>query len=213
MMDFDGLARPRSRKRLIGDDMDTPGSMRGTLLLRREDAALAMSEAQRLPWLCVGFDSAMLPIMLDPPPPWIPQAGDRMPSSAGSLLVLRRALIQPRTAWPWLLCAVERKSCRGSYARMDERSSSIRDFSHFSRRAFVYCALLCWRAGRSRSTVDEQGATLRLVTAQELARAAMAMAPLPSLPLGPGAKIASFRAKRIPDQAGPQTLPATAENH
>jgi hypothetical protein len=166
--------------------------LREALLLRREDAALAMREAKRLPWLCSGLDGALLPIMLEPPPAWIPKQGERLASQGGHLIVLRRELVEPRTSWPWLLCAME--SPQGSL--MNERPSAYGALGHFSRRAFIYCALLCWRSGRSRSTVDEHGAALRLLTAHDLARAAMAMTPTLGSGLGSGTKLGSFRAAR-----------------
>lgn len=158
------------------------------LLLRREDALLAMREAKRNPWLCVGLDSAIMPCMLEAPPPWIPKEGERMPARDGSLLVLRKENIQAATPWPWLLCVLERRSD----GVLQERPSSVGALAHFARRAFVYSALLCWREGRSRSAVDENGSPLRLVSAFDLARAAMAMRMAPAAP-----KLGTYRRARI----------------
>lgn len=161
---------------------------RAPLFLLRQDASLAMREARLHPWLGSGLDRSILPIMLDPPPAWIPKPGDRMPSAHGSLLVLRRELVQPRTTWPWLLCALESPGLAPTASPPGAQGS----LPHFSRRSRIYCALLFWRAGHALSTIDERGSTLRLLTARDLARAAMSMAPAP---LTEG-KLGTFRSAR-----------------
>lgn len=168
------------------------------LLLRREDTLLAMREAKKNPWLCVGLDSAIMPCMLEAPPAWIPQEGARLPARDGTLVVLRRETIQAATAWPWLLCALERPRA----GLLQERPSSVGAFAHFGRRAFVYCALLCWREGRTRSAVDENGFPLRLLSASTLARATMSMKMAPA-----GAKLGAYRRAHAPvSNHAPETL-------
>lgn len=157
---------------------------RDALLLRREDAALALREAQRNPWLCAGLDSSILPAMLEAPPLWLPKQGERLALGSTTLLVLRRAQVQPQTLWPWLLCAQEKTQA----ANVVERPSSLGALAAFSRRIFIYCSLLSWKAGRSTTCVDELGNPLRLIPAIDLARAAMAMRTAP--------KLSAFRAAR-----------------
>lgn len=169
--------------------MSAPPLNISTLLLRREDTLLAMQEAKRNPWLCVGLDSTIMPCMLEAPPPWIPKEGDSLPARDGNLLVLRREAIQAATSWPWLLCVLERPQA----GLLQERPSSVGAFAHFGRRVFVYCALLCWRAGRAHSAVDENGFPLRLLSAQTLARASMAMRMAPT-----GPKLGAYRRAHAP---------------
>lgn len=164
------------------------------LLLRRKDAAIAMNEAKRNPWLCMGLNTSMLPAMLQPPPAWIPRQGEHLAARNGSLVVLKRVLVQPQTSWPWLLCALDQSTVQGI---MTERPSSIGTFAHFGRRAFLYCALLCWHPGRSRLTVDEHGSPLRLITASDLARAVLSMSPkLSSTPRLSNSTLFTFRDSR-----------------
>lgn len=155
------------------------------LVLRRDQAELAMREARKRPWLCAGLDTSILPAMLAAPPAWIPKQGDRVTSRDGSYLVLRREAIQPQTAWPWLLCVLDRP--HQTVARPD----STKTFSHspaFVERARLYASLLSWRAGRARPCVDESGHPLKLISASELARA--------SLQMSHGPKLAAFRSAR-----------------
>ena len=137
------------------------------LFLRREDAKIAFDEAKRHPWLCSGLDSSITQAMLAAPPVWLPKTGDRWDSPEGSYFVLRREALQSKTLWPWLLCALERSDDTAGA----EGPISLGEQAFFSRRVFIYCSLLCWKAGRARACVDELGHSLRLISAGELANA------------------------------------------
>lgn len=155
------------------------------LVLRRDQAELAMREARKRPWLCAGLDTSILPAMLCPPPGWIPKQGDRITSREGSYLVLRREAIQPQTAWPWLLCVLDRPHQIGTRHAPTGPFSPLPTFAERSR---LYASLLSWRAGRARPCVDESGNPLKLISASELARA--------SLQMSHGPKLAAFRTAR-----------------
>lgn len=143
--------------------------MKTALVLRESEIQSALTRVSQTPWLALGFESSAQSSLAGTEPAWLPQNGDSIPSKDGSYTVLASRKLLPGFPWPWLLCA--KRSERAPQEAQPSFQPSDSSLGLFARLCFVSSAALCLRDGQSRSTVNEKGQPLRLVSPATLAKA------------------------------------------